>query len=219
MFVRIKTTGKNQYLQIVQNHREGSKVKQQILGTLGRVDQIVGTKDIDSLISKLSRYSLEVLMVLTGQTEVKAQAFSIGPALIFERIWKELEIPAIIHKLLENRKYSFDIERAIFLTVLHRLFVSGSDRQCDRWKKTQSVEGSDSLSLHHLYRAMRFLGEEIDDQLGKTPFANRCVKDLIEEKLFERRADLFTGLSMVFFDTTSIYFEGDGGRRNRFPGS
>ena len=158
-------------------------------------------------------------MVLTGQTEVKAQAFSIGPALIFERIWKELEIPAIIHKLLENRKYSLDIERAIFLTVLHRLFVSGSDRQCDRWKKTQRVEGSDSLSLHHLYRAMRFLGEEIDDQLGKTPFANRCVKDLIEEKLFERRADLFTGLSMVFFDTTSIYFEGDGGRRNRFPGS
>ena len=211
MFVRVKTTGKNQYLQIVQNHREGSKVKQQILGTLGRVDQIVGTKDIDSLISKLTRYSQEVLMVLTGQTQVKAQAFSIGPALIFERIWKELEIPAILHKLLENRKYSFDIERAIFLTVLHRLFVSGSDRQCERWKETQRVEGSDSLSLHHLYRAMRFLGEEIDDQLAQTPFANRCVKDLIEEKLFERRADLFTGLSMVFFDTTSIYFEGDGG--------
>jgi transposase len=58
---------------------------------------------------------------------------------------------------------------------------------------------------------MYFLGEETEDQLGHTPFANRCIKDVIEEKLFERRADLFSGLSMVFFDTTSIYFEGDGG--------
>ena len=211
MFVRIKTTGKNQYLQIVQNYREGSKVKQQILGTLGRVDKIAGTKDIDALISKLGRYSKEALMVITGQSQIQARTFSIGPALVFERLWNELELPAIISKLLEKRKFSFDIERAIFLTVLHRLFVSGSDRQCDRWKEGLHVEGADSLSLHHLYRAMRFLGEEIDDQLGKTPFANRCIKDVIEEKLFERRADLFTGLSMVFFDTTSIYFEGDGG--------
>jgi len=159
----------------------------------------------------LTRYSQEVLMVLTGQTQVKAQAFSIGPALIFEHLWQELEISSIIHNLLENRKYSFDIERAIFLTVLHRLFISGSDRQCERWKEAQRVEGADSLSMHHLYRAMRFLGEDIDDQLGKTPFTNRCVKDLIEEKLFVHRADLFSGLSMVFFDTTSIYFEGDAG--------
>jgi transposase len=211
MFVRVKTTGKNQYLQIVQNHREGSKVKQQILGTLGRVDQIAGTSDIDSLISKLGRYSKEVLMVLTGKSDIKAATYSIGPALIFDRIWNELELPTIIHKLLEGRKYSFDVERAIFLTVLHRLFVSGSDRQCERWKESQRVEGADSLSLHHLYRAMRFLGTDVEDQLAKTPFSDRCIKDVIEEKLFERRADLFTGLSMVFFDTTSIYFEGDGG--------
>ena len=38
-----------------------------------------------------------------------------------------------------------------------------------------------------------------------------CIKDLIEEKLFDRRKDLFLGLDMVFFDTTSIYFEGSGG--------
>jgi len=211
MFVRIKTSGKNQYLQIVKNVREGTKVNQHILGTLGKVDQLVGTKDIDSLISKLSRYSDEALMVITGQSQIQASTFSIGPALIFERLWKELQLPEIIRKLVEKRKYAFDIERAIFLTVLHRLFISGSDRQCERWKRTQHVDGADKLSLQHLYRAMYFLGEEIEDQLGKTPFADRCIKDVIEEKLFERRVDLFTGLSMVFFDTTSIYFEGDGG--------
>lgn len=211
MFVRVKTTGNNQYLQIVENHREGTKVKQHILGTLGRVDQIVGTKEIDGLIAKLSRYTQEALMVITGQSEIQAYSSSIGGALIFERLWNELHIPSIIHKLTEKRKFTFDIERAIFLTVLHRLFESGSDRQCVRWKNTQQLTGKDDLSLHHLYRAMYFLGEEIEDQLGQTPFANRCIKDVIEEKLFERRADLFSGLSMVFFDTTSIYFEGDGG--------
>ena len=211
MFVRIKTTGKNQYLQIVENHREGTKVKQHILGTLGRVDQIVGTKEIDGLIAKLSRYTQEALMVITGQSEIQAYSSSLGGALIFERLWNELQMPSIIHQLIEKRKLTFDVERAIFLTVLHRLFESGSDRQCVRWKNTQQVSGKDDLSLHHLYRAMYFLGEETEDQLGQTPFASRCIKDVIEEKLFERRADLFSGLSMVFFDTTSIYFEGDGG--------
>jgi transposase len=211
MFVRIKTSGNYQYLQIVKNVREGTKVKQHILGTLGRIDQISGTQEIDSLISKLARYSDEALMVITGQSRIEASAFSIGPAMIFERLWKELELPDIIHQLVKKRKFGFDIERAIFLTVLHRLFVSGSDRQCERWKNSQHVEGAAKLSLQHLYRAMYFLGEEIEDQIGKTPFADRCIKDVIEEKLFERRIDLFSGLSMVFFDTTSIYFEGDGG--------
>ena len=39
----------------------------------------------------------------------------------------------------------------------------------------------------------------------------RCTKDLIEEKLFARRQDLFSQLDIVFFDTTSLYFEGHGG--------
>ena len=58
---------------------------------------------------------------------------------------------------------------------------------------------------------MKSASLDLIDQLGKTPFADRCIKDVIEEKLFAYRADLFSGLSMVFFDTTSIYFEGEGG--------
>ena len=71
----------------------------------------------------------------------------------------------------------------------------------------------EGLALHHLYRAMGWLGEPLPEheQRGKTPFAPRCVKDLIEEALFERHRDLFTDLDVVFFDTTSIYFEGEGG--------
>ena len=65
--------------------------------------------------------------------------------------------------------------------------------------------------LHHFYRAMAFLGDTLEDQSGETPFAPRCTKDLIEEKLFVRRRNLFTELEIVFSDTTSIYFEGEGG--------
>lgn len=74
------------------------------------------------------------------------------------------------------------------------------------------IEGVEGLSLHHLYRAMAFLGEVVEDQKGATPFSARCVKDLVEEGLFFEHRDLFSGLDLVFFDTTSIYFEGAGGQ-------
>jgi len=218
MFVRVKKSGSNEYLQIVQNYREGYKSKQRVIGTLGRVDEVAGSKDIVTLIAKLSKYSNEALMVITGQSKIDARGVSIGPALIFERLWNEMGMPAIIHEMTGNRKFSFDIERAIFLTVLHRLFASGSDRSCDKWKEDYLIEGVHSLALHQLYRAMGFLGEEIEDQKDKTPFSPRCNKDIIEERLFNRRQDLFSGLDLVFFDTTSIYFEGLGGDKLGYLG-
>jgi transposase len=61
---------------------------------------------------------------------------------------------------------------------------------------------------------MAGLGEELpeDQQEGKTPFAPRCIKDQVEEGVFAHRRDLFTDLQLVFFDTTSIDFEGEGGQ-------
>jgi hypothetical protein len=48
-------------------------------------------------------------------------------------------------------------------------------------------------------------------QDGATPYAPRCLKDVLEEDLFARRRDLFSALDLVFMDTTSLYFEGAGG--------
>jgi len=211
MFARVKTSGQYQYLQIVQNRREGTKTIQRVVATIGRMDQIQDKGEIENLVRSLSRFSEKVLLVLSGKSDVRADAKKIGPALICERIWKELEIGQIICRLLADRKFEFDVERAIFLTVLHRLFVSGSDRSCGRWHRDYVIDGVDALSLHHLYRAMAFLGEELADQKDCTPFSPRCTKDVIEEDLFLARRDLFSGLDCVFFDTTSIYFEGEGG--------
>jgi hypothetical protein len=36
------------------------------------------------------------------------------------------------------------------------------------------------------------------------------MKDLVEEQLFAHRRDLFSRLDLVFMDTTSLYFEGQG---------
>jgi transposase len=207
----VKKSGLYEYLQIVQNRREGTKTIQRVVATIGRMDQIQEKGEIENLVRSLSRFSEKVLLVLSGKSDVRADAKKIGPALICERLWKELEIGKIIRRFLAERKFGFDVERAIFLTVLHRLFVSGSDRSYDRWHRDYVIDGVDALSLHHLYRAMAFLGEELEDQKDCIPFAPRCTKDVIEEDLFLARRDLFSGLDCVFFDTTSIYFEGEGG--------
>jgi hypothetical protein len=92
-----------------------------------------------------------------------------------------------------------------------RLFVSGSDRSYEKWHRNYKLKGVKGLSLHHLYWAMTFLGEQVEDQRDATPFSPRCTKDRIEEGIFFERRDLFTGLDIVFFDTTSLYFERSGG--------
>jgi len=79
---------------------------------------------------------------------------SIGPALVFERLWQQTGCQQVIGRLLEQRKFGFPVERAVFLTVLHRLFPSGSDRAADKWKETIDIKGVEGLQLHHLYRAM-----------------------------------------------------------------
>jgi hypothetical protein len=137
----------------------------------------------------------------------------IGPALAFERLWRETGCRAVVEELAAERGFGFSLERACFLTVLHRLMVSGSDRSADAWREDYRIEGTEALALHHLYRAMGWLGEALPavEQAGRTPFAPRCLKDLVEERLFERRRDLFSELSLVFMDTTSLYFEGAGG--------
>ena len=211
MFARVKKSGKYHYLQIVENHKEGKKVVQRVISTIGRLDRLQARGRVETLIRSLSRYSEKVLLVLSEKSELSASGKKIGPALIFERLWKETGIKKALRYVLAGRKFAFDVERAIFLTVLHRLMVSGSDRSCDKWRRDYVIEGTDDLFLHHIYRAMGFLGEELLEQRDAMPFSPRCIKDLVEEEIFFDQRNLFSGLDLVFFDTTSIYFEGNGG--------
>lgn len=198
MFIRVKGADPYRYLQIVENHREEGRVVQQVLCTLGRVDELTASGGTDSLLRSLSRFSQRVQVVeCYQQGKLEAESVSqIGPDLAFGRLWQTTGIQKVLQDLLHSRRFEFPVERAVYLTVLHRLFESGSDRACERWREDVRIPGSEALELHHLYRAMRWLGD---------------AKDQVEEALFHHRRDLFTEFSLAFFDTTSIYFEGAGG--------
>jgi transposase len=215
MFFRTKTSGSRTYLQVVENRWEDGRSRQRVVATLGRLDQLQQSGQLDALLISGARLA-ESVLVLTDHSQGKLPAYTsrrIGPALVFQRLWEQTGCRHVIRQLLKGRRHEFAVERAIFLTVRHRLFDPGSDRAADKWKQDYQIEGCESLQLHHLYRAMAWLGEELPrtQQADKTPFAPRCTKDLIEERLFAHRRDLFTELQLVFFDTTSIYFEGQGG--------
>src|SRR5262245_5410353 len=216
MFFRTKTSGPRTYLQIVENRWDDGRPRQRVLATLGRLDQLQQSGQLDALLASGARLAESVLLLSAhakGQSPTIATR-RIGPALVFERVWKETGCRQVIEQLLDGRRFDFDIERAVFLTVLHRLFAPGSDRAADKWRADYEIPECEAIRLHHLYRAMAWLGEELprDQQKDKTPFAPRCVKDRVEEGLFAHRRDLFSGLPLVFFDTTSIYFEGNGGQ-------
>jgi hypothetical protein len=215
MFFRVKPSGARRYLQLVENFWEQGRSKQRVLATLGRLEQLQESGQLDALLVSGARFAQQALVLAAHQRGELPVITTrrVGPALIFERLWQGLGCRDVLGELLAERRFEFSVERAVFLTVLHRLFACGSDRAAERWKDDYVMDGADVLQLHHLYRAMAWLGEELpaEQQGGSSKLMPRTTKDAIEEHLFARRRDLFSDLEIVFFDTTSLYFEGDGG--------
>jgi len=159
-----------------------------VLCTLGRVDRLAEKDGVDAIILSLAK-SAEGMRVQEAYRE------GVISALAFGRLRQELGVREVLAVALSRRKFSFPVERVVFGSVLYRLFGAGSDRQCHRLLRDVWVPGLGEVGLHHLDRAMTFLGEE---------------NDRIEEGLFSRNRDLFIELRLVFFDTTSFYFHGEG---------
>ncbi|MDQ3920912.1 MAG: IS1634 family transposase, partial [Actinomycetota bacterium] len=217
MFFRLKKSGPRSYLQIVENRREGAAVRQHVVVTIGRMDELAARGSLATLLASGARFCEHVMLLSALEDPSQATRLSckrIGGPLLFGRLWQTLGIADVLGELLAPRAFEFALERAVFVATLHRLFVSGSDRDCASWMLDYAIPGTESLSLHHFYRAMAWLGEELPEarQDHPTPFSPRAIKDEIEEALFVRRRDLFTDLSVVFMDTTSLCFEGAGGQ-------
>ena len=213
MFFRRKLSGRTEYLQIVKNERVDGKPRQSVVATLGRVDELAQDGTLDRLLRSGARFAHSAV-VLTAYERGEATRLTtrqLGPALAFERLWQETGCRRVISELAGEREFQFDLERAVFLTVLHRLFDPGSDRAAEKWRRGLVIDGVGDLELHQLYRAMGWLGDELADQSGHG-LGPRTTKDLVEERLFALRNNLFSELSLVFLDTTSLYFEGEGGQ-------
>lgn len=216
MFIRTQTNGDRTYLMLVENERVGGRLVQHVLHRFGRLDELQASGHIDGLLRSLGRFG-DKLVVLDAHARGETTATRttcVGPALIFERLWRECGIHEVLQREVAGRRFDFSVEDAIFLTVLHRLMAPGSDRAAERWQQAHALSGTEPLKVQHVYRAMGWLGQALParDQAGATPFGPRTRKDRIEEALFARRRDLLNqALAIVFFDTTSIYVEGAGG--------
>src|SRR3978361_1777488 len=191
MFVREKHINGYTYLYLVESVREDGRAKQRIIKNLGRKEAVVASGEPERLASSVARYAERavVLPQLAAGNPDGLACKRIGAPLLFGRLWEETGCKAVIEALLAERLMEFPVERAVFTTVLHRLMVSGSDRACEKWMTDYAIPDVDGLALHHLYRAMAWLREE-------TPAPRR---------------DLFSELSVVFMDTTSLSFVGAGG--------
>ena len=207
MFVRVKKIGGHEYIYLVENVREGGRHVQRTIKALGRRDEVEGSGILDALAVSAARHSRRSIVLSSyyrGELPELRRA-SIGPDLVFGRLWRETGCGEVITSLLAGRRFGFDVERMIYVTVLHRLMVSGSDRHASSWQEAFRIPGGDDLILDQAYKAMGWLGEDIGEE--------RATTDLIEEGLYRHRQHLFGEVSVAFFDTTSLYFEGAGGQK------
>ena len=205
MFIRVKKIGPYEYLYLVENARAGGRHVQRVIKALGRRDEVENSDMLDGLIASAARHSRRSIVLSSfyrGELP-ELRRLSIGPDLVFGRLWQETGCADVFHHLLGERQFGFDVERAVYLTVLHRLMISGSDRRAHDWHQRLRIQGAATLTLKQAYKAMAWLGEQTADE--------RPMTELIEEALYRHRQPLFGELSVAFFDTTSLYFEGQGG--------
>ena len=205
MFVRVKKIWAYEYLYLVENAREGGRHVQRVIKALGRRDEVEASGLIDGLIASAARHSRRSIVLSSFYRGELSELHrrSIGPDLVFGRLWAETGCRDVLKSLLADRRFSFDVERAIYLTVLHRLMISGSDRHASEWRNGLRVPGAEELDLDHAYKAMAWL--------GAVDAGGRSMAEAVEEALYRHRQPLFGAVSIAFFDTTSLWFEGAGG--------
>jgi hypothetical protein len=209
VFVRIKRVNGHDYVYLVENVREGGRHVQRVVKTLGRRDGVEAAGPLDQLAISAARHSRRTLVLSAfhkgGLAPLRRE--SLGPDLVFGRRWERTGCGPVLRRMAREHGFAFDLERAVYASVLHRLMVSGSDRHAEAWAGHRRIPGAEGLGLRQLYKAIAWLGAETADGRPRT--------ELVEEALFVHRRELFGRISVAFFDTTSLWFEGRGGGLGR----
>ena len=100
MYFRVKRTGAYAYLQIVESFREQGQVRQRVLSTVGRLDALQTTGQLETLIRSGLRFCDQLAVIdahAAGQTE-PVQVQRVGPDLVFSRVWKDLQLGTILQR-------------------------------------------------------------------------------------------------------------------------
>ena len=123
MCVRVKKIGGYEYLYLTENARKDGRPVQLVIKALGHRDAVEPSGLLDSLIASAARHSRRSIVLsrfYRGELPALTR-LSIGPDLVFGRLWQDLGCRDVLHGLLANRHFRFDVERAIYLAVVHRL--------------------------------------------------------------------------------------------------
>jgi len=204
MFLReVKRRNKNgtqaSYLQLVHNQWDPAAraSRTRILYSFGRTDQVERAA-IQRLIASLSR-------LLDPATAFQATASSeltflasrpLGGAHLLDGMWHRLGIDKVMGKLLKGRRLDSRVERVLFALVANRALDASSKLAAAGWVNDDvHIDGLPATSDDACYRAMDWLLE---------------ITDALEKEVFWQVATLLDlEVDLLFFDTTSTYFELD----------
>lgn len=192
------------YLQLAHKVRdaETGRPRDEILCHLGREDRLERAQ-IERLIESLARFlptearaaaEARFGTAAAGQDLEVERALPYGASYVLDALWRRLGIRETLAALLRRRSFSTDIERLLFALVANRALEPRSKLAVERWVGRQvAIDGLDSAEVHALYRAMDFLVEH-GEELQRAVFFSVAT-------LLNLEVDL------LFFDTTSTYFE------------
>ena len=193
------------YLQLAHKVRDPQtgKPRDQILCHLGREDRI-DKEQLRRLIRSLSRFldpadraQVNAELAGLGKDLVVERDLAYGGTYVLEAIWRRLKLDKVLEGLLSARRYEIDLERLIFALVASRALAPCSKLALERWVgRKVHIEGLPEVSVHALYRAMDFLVENAEE---------------IQREVFFSTASLLNlEVDLLFFDTTTTYFEIEG---------
>jgi Transposase DDE domain len=188
------------YLQLAHNRRVGGVTQAEVLLNLGREDQLdVG--GLRRLARSIARYTDSADGVgavgadAGGELRV-TDARPFGAAFVLDALWRRLGVDRALGSALAERRHRHDAERALFALVCNRAIRPESKLAAAEWASHDAaIPGLRGLEAQHAYRAMDVL-------------ASADAEGAVQEAVFFSVADLLNlEVDLLFFDTTSSYFE------------
>jgi hypothetical protein len=200
---RNKDGSEVRYLQLAHNEWDtGRKCSvARVIHSFGREDQL-DRAALARLVGSLSRVlEPEQALIATAPAELEfVRSVPLGGAWALDGLWRQLGIDTAIERLLAARRLDVRAERLLFAMVANRALAPFSKLACCEWLAADvAIPGLEGDAVGEdpqpLYRAMDWL-LEIEAQLA--------------EQVYWATADLLNlEVDLLFFDTTSTYFERD----------
>ncbi len=217
MFVRttkFKTGGKEyEYIRIVENYRENRKRKQKVIANLGAVKLLKG--NLDGVVDKLREYCSQRYVKPNEITAEEVPTW--GTVLVARKLWNELEIGEIIKRRCCEKIKGSDIETLVFMLVASSLIKPSSEHGLSWWLDESYVCGRDGKRILPDWRQeitkenrVRIRWKQLKQWYRALNILLRH-KEEIERDIYGNLVDLFgLRVDIVFYDMTSLYFEGEG---------